>query len=357
MTILIIDWLIGLGNVYGKSIANGEISFDKNLLILIILGIIILLFIGIFSIKKIKNRFTEIVAAILIAAEYIFLFFNCLMQFQSVNLYKQSVPKILVIVFAAFANIGAALMVEHGFRMNLTSLRGLPKKHSVSTVSKIMGIGCFLVSYSSSILVVLAATWLRVASLFLILLISFVIIPTISALCYKDESIKSDVVPNEAIGGVAQDGLMTLLIILFASYFVCMYCGIMKDTESISVEQFDFIIGFVGLLGAAFLPVIFCLQNNRNHLIRQRRVALREEGEMQRWEVLRKEIRIQSYQTCIAMLPYILFVILVELMKGYCSRKNKNSWKEEIAYLKDKYIEVNNYDEVKNEDTEDENDI
>lgn len=350
ITVLIADWLVSFGKAYGKSITNGEISFDNNLLILMITGIIALLFIGILRTKKIRNKFTETIAAILIIAEYIFLFLNCLMHFQSGKIYKLPVAKLLVMIFAVFANIGAALMVGHGFRMNLTSLRGLPKRQSVNIVSKIMSIGCFCVSYSSSILVVLATTWLRVASLFLTLLIAFVITPIISALCYKDESIKSDVVPNEAIGGVAQDGLMTLLIVMFASYFVCIYCGMMSDMNFFSAEVLDFLIGLFVLLGIAFIPVMYCLTNNRNHLIRQRRVAIRVENGMQRWEVLRKEIVIQSYQTCVAMLPYILLIIIAEIFTECVKRKNEDSLKKEFLHLKSKYIEADSYDDEKKED-------
>ena len=110
---------------------------------------------------------------------------------------------------------------------------------------------------------------------------------------------------NTALGGVAQDGMMIVLVIFCASYLPNLFCTSMlyegKRGEGI-------ILLGIFLLITALDPVKFCLENNRNHLIRQRKVVKNKEM-MGEWKIFRHEIMIQSRQTCIAMFPYILIII------------------------------------------------
>lgn len=68
---------------------------------------------------------------------------------------------------------------------------------------------------------------------------------------------------NTALGGIAQDGMMTCVVVFFAIGMPCVYISLMNTLDFVTV------IGGCGLIGAAFPPVGFCMKNNVEHMVRQ----------------------------------------------------------------------------------------
>ena len=144
---------------------------------------------------------------------------------------------------------------------------------------------------------------------------------------------ESNVVPNTPLGGVAQNGLTFSLCIIFASYLPCLYCSTIKEMN------LDILIGLVGLITTAFLPVGFCLKNNVEHISKQFQVAKNNPEEMKKWESLHTCLVLQSKLVVFSMLPYVIVATAAQL--GILKDRNLMNAKE---ILLGTYIDRKSYD-------------
>lgn len=338
---LLFTWLYKIAQSNGTEMVIGHFNINFYYLCTICIGISLLFLFGLFA-KKI--RCFQYLSLIVVAGEYILLFCCCIDMFKGIKDYKLPLPALMILAFAFFANFGGALMMEHGFRMNIAILRGLETSVPVKILSKIIAVGCFFISYSTTILAALHPNVMGGVCSIILLIFAFIIVPFACAFTHKIETESNKIIPNSAMGGVAQDSFMLFLTVLFASYLPNRLCGAMgfSDTDLYAVAAN--LLCIIGLLICSFSPVIFCLRNNKEHLVRQRIVAGNDENLIKIWETLRKEILIQSYQTCVTTLPYIFVVFLWNEFVRYCDSKIKGGLKEELKAFKNEYIETDNYD-------------
>ena len=321
------------------SFDKSDFYVDKKLVILFIIGFTMILLTGI---KAAKNNFLSILSIMLLTFEYGVLLLICYYNTFKIDFSKLTVISICIMVFALFANIGCSMMLSHGFRMNVVTLRGIKKiPWQVNVISRLMGIGALLVSLNTTILLAADLSAKRLLISLCMVSVAYWLIPMMYAIIYRMDQNTSGapVIPNTSLGGVAQDSLMIILIIFCLSFLPNMYCSTMSYQENNTI---NIIIKGCFLLKTAFTPVTYCLSNNAKHLVRQRKVAVKT-NKMELWETLRKEILIQSKQACFTMLPYIMVVILFTQPES--SDDDTITFKNKFKTFKSKYIEVDKYDE------------
>lgn len=294
--------------------------------------------------KIIKNIFGILLTILILICEYIGILIICYNNINRLNISDISIISMCIITFAIFANVGGGMLLSHGFRMNVAILRMKNITWQIYAISLIMGTGASLVSFSTTVLLAFDLSVKRLVISLCMIIWTYWVIPVVYVIIFRmDKEIKtSKIIPNTALGGVAQDGMMIVLVIFCASYLPNLFCTSMlyegKRGEGI-------ILLGIFLLITALDPVKFCLENNRNHLIRQRKVVKNKEM-MGEWKILRHEIMIQSRQTCIAMFPYILIIIFCMIGKSYKNDSFVNV-RQELKVFKRKYIETDDYDEEK----------
>ena len=252
---------------------------------------------------------------LILICEYIGILIICYNNIIRLNISDISIISMCIIAFAIFANVGGGMLLSHGFRMNVAILRMKNITWQIYAISSIMGTGASLVSFSTTVLLAFDLSIKRLVISLCLIIWTYWVIPMVYVIIFRmNKEIKtSKIIPNTALGGVAQDGMMIVLVIFCASYLPNMFCTSMLY-EGKRVE--GIILLGIFLLITALDPVKFCLENNRNHLIRQRKVVKNIEM-MGEWKILRHEIMIQSRQTCIAMFPYILIIIFCMIGKSY----------------------------------------
>jgi len=318
-----------------------DFYFNKNILRNLFIGIILMLLIGE---KIIKNIFGILLTILILICEYIGILIICYNNIIRLNISDISIISMCIIAFAIFANVGGGMLLSHGFRMNVAILRMKNITWQIYAISSIMGTGASLVSFSTTVLLAFDLSIKRLVISLCLIIWTYWVIPMVYVIIFRmNKEIKtSKIIPNTALGGVAQDGMMIVLVIFCASYLPNMFCTSMLY-EGKRVE--GIILLGIFLLITALDPVKFCLENNRNHLIRQRKVVKNIEM-MGEWKILRHEIMIQSRQTCIAMFPYILIIIFCMIGKSYKNDSFVNV-RQELKVFKRKYIETDDYDEEK----------
>lgn len=339
VVIILYKWLMEIATVYGK-LFEGGLQIDKSciLSIAIIVGsALTILFINRRNAYKKVCR-TAIFSVVICG--YALIMLNMWKYFIQATKEPLHVYFIIMLCLIFFANAGGAAILRHGYEMNLVTLRGLKRKKNIVCMSYIIGINCFIISYITSFVILTNRTWTSTLVCTIDMLVATCGLPVLSAEVLKMEYKKTIVVPNKPVGGVAQDGLMVFILVLFVAYLPCLYCGSIEWENTFNNLNSTLIClgGLTTLIGTALEPIGFCLQNNIQHLEQQYKVA-KKQNQMETWEQLHKHLNIQSKQTVFATLPYVIVVLISKYLA--MNNTKKGHWKE---YFIEKYIDKKSYD-------------
>lgn len=339
--IVVVSLLIQLGNRNENTIGTGIVYIEYYVGLIACLGIILITTILSTLYKK---RVNSIFWVAILFVMYSFVLFSEIISIFNCYNYDYDIAKILIWAFSFFANSGAAVMVSYGFISNTRIIRGLKCEKNIKICGVFMGIFCFLISYSASFKIAFMPTWFGLLSSTLNVILSVLVFPVFAGFLFRTEYKKSLVVPNSPIGGVAQDGGMIFLIIVFASFLPNIYCSFVSLNTTNQSNVLNELLGAMTLILTAFFPVTFCIKNNRQHLIRQYKVAVKSPSNMERWQVLRNRIVHQSRQTCFALLPYIVLIVISRYVKDFCSKEvETGNLKEYSRVIWNEYIETDDY--------------
>ena len=96
----------------------------------------------------------------------------------------------------------------------------------IYAISSIMGTGASLVSFSTTVLLAFDLSIKRLVISLCLIIWTYWVIPMVYVIIFRmNKEIKtSKIIPNTALGGVAQDGMMIVLVIFCASYLPNMFC-------------------------------------------------------------------------------------------------------------------------------------
>lgn len=346
---MLYKWLVQIADTQRKVIKTGSIYFDKWCVGGIGIGIgVALAIVFINNRKHIPKLVCRRAMLMVISCTYILIVVNIGTYFIRTVKEPLYLDSLIMLCFVFFANAGGAAMLRHGYEMNLITLRGVKRKKDIICMSYIIGISTFIISYFTSYIILVNLTWGTAFVCMVNIFLAILVLPLLSAEVMKVDYKETGVIPNKPVGGVAQDGLMTFITILFVAYLPCLYCRTIDWSRlfanfhinnSIAWEQVCiYIAGLFMLILEALEPVKFCLINNLQHLTRQYKTA-RNENEMEIWEELHKCLNIQSKQAVFATLPYVIVILAKEYL--YMSDDEKGHWKE---YFIEKYIDKKSYD-------------
>lgn len=350
--IFLLQGLKKIAHIYERDLTMGNVSFDETylgggILILALMGIIILVN------NQLNNGKRKICREIMIA---MMVWGYCILGRKNVLILIQTqndpimLGAIIVSVLSVFANIGAAVMVAYGYYKNIIIIRGLKKKIDVQIMSCVIGIGCFIVSFSSSLAVSRKITVGNILLFVVNIILAFVILPVLSGIVMQMEYEKSSIVLNKPLEGIALDGFLGSVLILGAAYIPCFLGGMISYsglsfnfTENIGMHIYNLAIWGVTvgvIFSTAFEPVLFCTKNNLVFLTKQYQ-KIETQSDRLLWEKLHTCLVAQSKQTIFAMIPYVIIV----LCKKWWDLDNKDiklsEWKKDLIH---EYIDKDSYD-------------
>lgn len=349
IVVMLCKWLVQIADTQGKVIKTGNLYFNKWCVCGIGMALGVALAIVFINnrkiIQKVVCRRAMLIAVI---CAYILIIVNMGIYFSRIIKEPLYLDSFIMLCFVFFANAGGAAMLRHGYEMNLITLRSVERKEDIICMSYVIGINAFIVSYLTSYIILVDLTWKSAFVCAINIFLTILVLPLLSAEVLKVDYRETKVVPNKPVGGIAQDGLMAFIIILFVAYLPCLYCRAVDWktvfvnfylNNSIVWEQIiGYLIGLFGLIIEALKPVEFCLGNNLKHLTRQYKTA-KNENEIEIWEELHKCLNIQSKQAVFATLPYVVIILVKEYLN--MSDDEKGHWKE--CFI-EKYIDKKSYD-------------
>lgn len=200
LLIILWDWL---------DLKAGELYIEKTT---IFVSVIILLAMYFWGKMKKKIWMKKIFLPIMIIGEYVNLGFNCYSELLKIEFSNISIMTMVVMLFALFSNIGSGLMITHGFRMNISTLRLKELTQEIKILSVLIGVGAGIISYGTTIILAINPSIGGLGSSIIIVFLAYWMVPVLLALICrmdgKDE--KNEVVPNSSMGGVAQDCFMIM---------------------------------------------------------------------------------------------------------------------------------------------------
>lgn len=339
VVIILYKWLVEIATMYGKLFEVG-LQIDKSYVLSIAIIVGSALIVVFINKRNAYKKVCRTAIFIVVICGYALIMLNMRKYFIQAIKEPLHAYFIIMLCLVFFANAGGAAILRHGYEMNLIILRGVKRKKNIVCMSYIIGINCFIVSYITSFVILTNRTWMSVLVCTIDMLVATCVLPVLSTEVLKMKYKETIVVPNKPVGGVAQDGLMVFILVLFVAYLPCLYCGSI-EWENIFNNLNNTLIclgGLATLIGAALEPIGFCLQNNIQHLEQQYKVA-KEQNQMEIWEQLHKHLNIQSKQTVFATLPYVIVVLISKYLA--MSNAEKGHWKE---YFIEKYIDKKSYD-------------
>lgn len=326
--ILIARWLIDIATSRGNHIEKGMLYLSKwNIGVLLICCSILL----ILGTKQLRNKdiakWSAVLLSIIALASLVILL---VMNVRELPILTWNFVKYFMLICSFCACVGSAVLSAHGYYMNMVWLIGLCKKRLAFTLAIVQFVGGFLITINAVVLILCRPTW---SSLFLIVVVSvitFVLIPLLHARVIQYDHKVFQVVKNNPLGSIAQDGMMICLIVLFAACMPCMYISLMKE-----LNIFTSVSG-LALVVAAFPPVGFCIQNNVEHIVRQKEVLTMYPEEKGMWDTLRNCLIRQSKQTVLALFPYVCVAAVLMIGKKFVQSKTP---KEAVKEIMNTYID------------------
>lgn len=313
--------------------------FDINEYLLLIIGVSIAVM-CLCGVRLSKSKIGIIISLCILVCGYAMMIINCCKNLLLIKNWQISKGMLCILLFAIFANIGGGLLLAYSFKRNVVILRFKQMNRIVNIISVILGIGAVLLSYITTIILAVSPSKNAMIWTVLFVFVAYWVFPMVYAFAYRmDKNDKiNQVIPNNSLRGIAQDGMTTMIIIVCASYLPILFANTLDIGEKDVWGLAKNLALAIGLLYIAFSPVTFCLQNNKEHLVRQRRVAVRE-NRLDIWEVLRGEIIKQSNQVCFTMLPYIVLVFVKMEITRYSNNCITGDIKEELKAFYSEYIE------------------
>lgn len=328
IAILLCRWLIDISQNKGKGFDVGNIWISSSFMIGIFVGSVTLAVLGNRKIRK--YTVSRILTSMVLALIFILLIVNIAFGLKDIEILSWNPVNCAMIICSICACLGTPAMVAHGYYMNIVELRENRKDGMVNLLAGMLFAGCSILLVEIVLLIISTPNLANLIISVVSAVIAFEILPVLSARVVTRNGKPSHVVPNSDIGGIAQDGLMFVLIVMFVIVMPCAYISIMKTVDG------EVLLGAFALFSSAFLPVKFCLRNNVEHMMRQREVLIRYPQEKDIWNRLHRNLVIQSWQTVFAMLPYVTIVVLGII--GSCMTKNM-TLKEMKNHLIGTYID------------------
>lgn len=332
IVILISRWLLDIAKSNEIRIEVGTINIPIQFIIALLM---IFCFLFLFGMKQSKKILTSKIIAIFLAC----FMFIVLILINAINI--EVLPSLvwtplkwIMLSCSICACFGSAILSAHGYYMNLVWLRGLEKKRLAAIMAIIQLAGGITLNIFTTILILCKQTWMHLALILVVTIIGFIVIPILSARVIQYEYNTSHVIGNSPLGGIAQDGLMTTLIVFFAACIPCMYISVIK------VIDINAVLGAIALVCAAFPPVGFCIHNNVEHIERQKMILENYPEEEEIWNILHKCLVRQSKQTVFAMLPYVCIATIYEILKRIGKSKTIS---EIIRDIKNIYIDKHHF--------------
>ena len=138
LILILWDWLKDIAIANNVDINWGELYIKNTSIVIVLIGIATMLLLGV---RLVKSRIGIIVSLFVLVCEYLIILLNCYNNITNINFVDMSLITICVNIFAIFANVGGGLLLSHGFRMNVATLRLKPITRPINLISRIMGIG------------------------------------------------------------------------------------------------------------------------------------------------------------------------------------------------------------------------
>lgn len=328
IVILIARWLIDIAASRGNQIEKGMLYLPKwNIGVLLICCVILL----ILGIRQLRSSFIAKLSAVLISiVAFLSLATLLVLNISEFPTLVWNSVKWFMLVCSFCACMGSAVLSAHGYYMNMVWLIGLCKKKLAFTFAIMQFIGGFLITINAVVLILCRPAWSSLILILVVAVMTFVLIPLLHARIIQYDHKSFQVVKNNPLGSIAQDGMMICLIVLFAACMPCMYISLMKE-----LSIFTGLSG-LALVVAAFPPVGFCIHNNVEHVERQKEVLTMYPEEKDMWNTLRNCLIRQSKQTVLAMFPYVCVAVVLMIVKKFVHSKTP---KEAVKEIMNTYID------------------
>lgn len=330
--LLIFHWIFGLAEKNAIILGVGEWYLPKGLIGIMLMAVGILLIFGTECMRKYKM--VKIATLCLCICLFVGMLVCIALNIRILAFMDWPRLKLTMVLFSLCACIGTGILSAHGYYMNMVWLRGMKGKKLIAIMALAQGIGGAFVSFAITVLILCRQTWKVLILIGVFTVCVFIIIPLLHARVFQYGYEVSHVIGNKPLGGIAQDGLMICLIVFFIICMPCLYI-------SLSTKGVEAWLEAVMLVCTAFPPVSYCLNNNVEHIKRQKKVLAKYPEEKKLWDTLHECLVRQSWQTVFATFPYVCIAAIAtygnRMMK---SMDRKQIWKD----IYNTYIDAEDYD-------------
>ena len=241
------------------------------------------------------------------------------------------------ILLIFFPTIGASWMAAKGYYNNLLGLRGIENRKIDRISQGIIFIGNTICSLALANIIFSTSSNIDASLLFLIsivvLLMGFVIGPTISGTINKYPYIDTGFIRAEPYVGIAQDGFTSLLIIMLAGMIPMHYYRQLLS-QGVITQIIGFSGGIVAIIVVIYWPYRYCLENNIKHY----KVKCKEYEHLilqhpdykklldYQKQVLKEHLMFQNKFSYIAVLPYLLIWDCLRIILNRYGEKMELFW-------------------------------
>ena len=174
----------------------------------------------------------------------------------------------LGILLSVFPTLGASWMAAKGYYNNLLNLKGVENKKIDRITQGIIFLGNTVCAFSVSNIIFSTKSTVNASLLFLaniiILFYGFVIGPTISGIVNEYSYVDTKFIREKSYIGIAQDGFLSLLIIMLAG-MIPMYYYRQLSSQDVITQIVGFIVGIAAIIAVIYWPYRYCLENNISH--------------------------------------------------------------------------------------------
>lgn len=309
-------------------------------------SLIIILLCIMCMLKLLKNKYaSKIIGLIIMVITYfcICFFFVNLRESKISYSWFANLFSILVIIEI----LGASLMISIGFYYNVCGIRGMKEKFNILMVkmtSIIMFFGSFVSLYFMIYIEYDKKGMIKTSIAFCLIglvgmLILTTIIPMIIANILREKDKPIRVPLNTVLSGVMQNGVTTLILIVFGVYMPIILLSISSG------KWYDVCIVTTFILSIIW-ALMYCLENNVKHCSKMKEDTdkkcmqhqAEEEYLKKEYKNLRKFLRIQNITTCITVFPYCLLPIIQAIFSAILNQDREKSIPELVKSVWDKYM-------------------
>lgn len=324
---IMIYWAKNIVNDYMQTVERGTLYIGFRSGIVFFVSVAVLWGVGGQHLRK--YVVSKWIALLAIIGAYTSLLINYYNNVHDIFTIDISMASVATLIFGIFAAIGAPLLVADGLYRNIAGLFFEEKKKNIIFFAVVHGVFCLTENIFIMFGQIVDVSWSTIAAAILNIVIAYILLPTLSARVLQFDIPQLHVISSNELGGVAQDGFLISLIVIFIICIPSSFMGLLQSNDA------TLFLSLVTVLSPAFVPLVFCLENNVGHIRRQKEVLDRYPKEEREWIRLKKCLRRQNMLTMFALIPYIVICFGLEASKYILK---DGTTKEAFKGIKEKFL-------------------